>query len=177
MDEGFSLNVLYLVSNTFQVGLGHHLGVLEPYLWCPQIERKGSRDPPWDHGESGRWEIGSPLTYSSQFVPWSKNINSGVSFAVLAAGDQALLSFDVLIHILAFLGYCGYCVSDPRTFHQIFVNPEIDMRYKLNNLRCFFFWALSLTFHLIVFYTKNETLEGHCTAGAGTASTASTGNT
>lgn len=138
MDEGFLLNVLYLVSNTFQVGLGHHLGVLEPYLWCPQIERKGSRDPPWDHGESGRWEIGSPLTYSSQFVPWSKNINSGVSFAVLAAGDQALLSFDVLIHILAFLGYCGYCVSDPRTFHQIFVNPEIDMRYKLNNLRCFF---------------------------------------
>lgn len=82
------------------------------------------------------------MTYSSQFVPWSKNINSGVSFAVLAAGDQALVSFDVLIHIFAFLGYCGYCgycVSDPRTFHQIFVNPEIDMRYKLNKSQMFFF--------------------------------------
>ena len=45
------------------------------------------------------------MTYSSQFVPWSKDINSGVSFAVLAAGDQALVSFDVLIHILAFLGW------------------------------------------------------------------------
>ena len=44
-------------------------------------------------------------TYEVHLVIFVQFINSGVSFAVLAAGDQAVV-FDVLIHILAFLGYC-----------------------------------------------------------------------
>ena len=132
VDEGFWLNVLYLVSNTFQVGLGPHLGA----LICGATNRakriQGSTMGPW-----GRCEMGDDTFIP--VCPMVQKYQLRCFFCCPSSwrpGPRGFLMY--WFTSCLFLGYCGYCVSDPRTFHQIFVNPEIDMRYKLNNLRCFF---------------------------------------
>lgn len=113
---------------------------------------QGSTMGPWGIGEMGDWitfDIFIPVR------PMAQKYQLRCFFCCPSCWRPGHAKFWCIDPHLSFSWVLWVLCFDPRTFHQIFVNPEIDMRYKLNNLRCFFFGALSLTFHLIVFYTKD----------------------